>query len=96
MAFLLYEQAVANNTVKTVADLNRPANATGARIQASPHDVHYTMDGTTDPSITSGMVLQEGLPPEEFLIEDMIKIRFVQGLAGTCELNVHWFAGRDV
>jgi len=94
--FLSYEQVVASNVVKTLADLTVPANATMAVLQADTNDVRYTMDDTTDPTQTSGMVLLTSLPAELFLIEDINRIRFVRGAGTNGNLNIHYFAARDI
>jgi hypothetical protein len=96
MAFLSFEQVASDGTVKTVTSLTVPANATLAMLQASGNDVRYTMDGATNPTNASGMILQNGLTPEQFLIEDVNNIRFTQDAAGAGFVNIHYLAGRDV
>ena len=78
MAYLLYEQITVDpNTVMTIADLNPPTQATSAELQADNANINYTMDGSTDPEASSGMVLLTTEPPREFLIEDIQNIRFI-------------------
>jgi len=96
MAFLLSEQIVATAVVKTVTSLTVPAEATGAQLQSDTNDVRYTMDDATDPTQTEGMILVNGLDPEEFLIGDVRKIRFIRGAASDGNLNIHYYTGRIV
>lgn len=96
MPFLSYEQVVASNAVKTSADLNIPDNATSATLQADTQAIRYTMDNTTNPTTSSGMLLLTTEPPREFSIEDISRIRFIRDGASNGNLNVHYYAGRDV
>ena len=94
--YLSYEQVVATDTVKTVADLTVPANATMAELQADTNPVRYTMDGAVDPTVSSGMVIAVADMPKTFLIEDINRIRFIRGAGANGNLNIHYAAGRDV
>lgn len=96
MAYLFEESIAATASEKNLADLNVPANATGADLQADTQDVRYTMDGTTVPTQTTGMVFVVGNEPEPFLIEDVKNIKFVRGAGSDGQLNLHYWAGRDV
>lgn len=96
MAYIRHERISATGAVKTVTSLDIPKEATSARLQSDTVDVRYTMDGATDPSATSGMVLVNGLDPEDFLIQDVQKIRFTRGGAQDGGLNVHYYCGREV
>lgn len=96
MAYISYEQIAVLGVVLTVSALTIPANATSAEIQAQDDgDVNYTLDGTSNPGASSGMILQAGNTPKEILIDDLRNIRFVKSAANTF-LNVHYFAGRSV
>lgn len=94
--YLSYQQVVTNDTVKTVANLTVPARATAAELQADTQPTRYTMDGATDPTQTSGMVIAVADTPKLFLIEDILRIRFIRGAAGNGNLNIHYLAGRDI
>ena len=96
MSYLFHERVTAEATVKDVNDLAVPNNATSARLQADTSDIRYTCDGATNPSQTTGMVLVNGLEPEDFLLEDILKIRFTRGSGTNGGLNIHYYAGRDV
>jgi len=97
MAFLSYEVIPSGAVVDTVASLVVPANATHVMLQATGNDIRYTMDGVLAyPTTTSGMVLIDGQPPEQFLIEDLLNIRFIQDIAGVGSLHQHYFAGRNI
>jgi len=94
--FLSYQQADCTlPAVQTASAFDIPKNASGVMLQAQGNgDVNYTMDGT-QPGASSGMILQAGLAPEEFLIEDFLRIRFVKSDDVT-KLNAHFFGGRDI
>lgn len=93
--FLSFESITVSNTVLTQSDLTIPANATGVVLQAGAHDVRYRMDDT-DPSTSEGMLLRTTDPPQEFLVEDLLRIRFIRDGASDTTLQLHYFAGRDV
>ena len=96
--YLGYQQIALTGApvVKTAALLTIPGSASGAMLQAnSSGDINYTMDDATQPGSSTGMVLKADASPEEFLIEDVARIRFVQSGADTA-LNVHFFGGRDI
>lgn len=97
MAYLSYEQIDCSSPAVQDADaLTIPASATHAELQAQAEgDINYTMDGTTQPGASSGMVLRSTDSPKTFLIEDLRNIRFVKSGAAT-KLNVHYFGGRDI
>lgn len=92
--FLSFEQVSALITVKTVSALTIPGEATRVSLQADTQNVRYTMDDSTDPAQTSGMVLIVGNPPEEFLIADLRRIKFVRGSGSNGNLNLH-YSGRQ-
>ena len=94
--FLSYEQEASSGSVKTVADLTPPANATHCELQADTNNIRYTMDGVTDPTTTTGMLLITTHKPKQFLMLDLRNIRFIQDAVGAGNLNVHYFSGRDV
>lgn len=95
--FLLYEQVVADANIKTVDDLNIPAKATHAMLQADTQPVRYTMDNATAPTSGVGMVLLITEPPALFLVEDLKRVKFTRGNAATDgKLNIHYFAGRNI
>ncbi|KKM08381.1 hypothetical protein LCGC14_1724340 [marine sediment metagenome] len=94
--YLSYEQVAATNVVKTVVALTVPGNATMVELQADTQDVRFTMDDTTDPTQTSGMIMLVSLPKNMYLIEDLQRIRFVRGAGTDANLNLHYSAGRDI
>lgn len=94
--YLGFEQVVADGTVKTAAALTPPAKATHAELQADTNDIRYTMDNATNPSSTSGMVMATTHDPKQFQIDDVKRIRFTRGGGADGNLNVHYFAGRDI
>ena len=89
--FIGYEQRLVVAAAQTAAVLNIPAGATGAVLQADVQNVRYTMDNATDPTQILGMVLAVGLPAEQFLIEDLMRIRFCRGAAADAMLNIHYW-----
>jgi len=96
MAYLSYEQVAVSNAVLDAGSLTVPANATMAELQSDTSNVRYTMDGATDPTTTSGMLLLTTSDPKLFLIEDVYNIRFIRDGGADAELNIHYAAGRDV
>jgi hypothetical protein len=95
MAYLFHESEAADATVKTVAALNPPANATHVEIQAVTQPVSYRMDGGNAAALV-GMLFLTTEPPKQFLIEDLRNISFTQTAAGAGLLQFHYFAGRNV
>jgi hypothetical protein len=53
------------------------------------------MDGT-NPASGSGMLFLTTSDPKQFLIEDVKKLKFIQGAGGAGAVNIHYFAGRDI
>lgn len=94
MSFLLHEEIAATAGVKDASSLNIPPTATSALLQADTSDIRYTMDGS-DPTQTSGMVLVNGLEPEDFLIQDIRQLKFTRGSGSDGNLNVHYYNGND-
>ncbi len=95
MAYVGFEQ-VAAGLIKTVAELTIPANANGAEIQVDTQDVRYTMDGTTEPTASSGMLFLTTEPPKYFDITELRSIKFIQVAAGVGNLNIHYHSAADV
>lgn len=94
--YLSCERVASSGAVKTQTALTIPAKATQAEIQADSQNVRYTMDATTDPTSTLGMLFLTTDLPKTFLIDDVRRIRFTQGAGGAGAINIHYFAGRDV
>ena len=88
MAFLDYEQVVADGTIKDNTALTIPALANWAMIQADTENIRYTLDGTTHP--VSGKRLIVGLIPEMVLIQDLKLIRFYREGGSNGNLNIHY------
>jgi hypothetical protein len=93
--YLSFQRVASSSSVKTVEDLTVPAKATYAEIQADTQAVRYTMDGT-NPTDGSGMLFLTTSDPKQFLIEDVKKLKFIQGTGGAGAINIHYFAGRDI
>lgn len=94
MAFLSHEQ-LSVTTIQTFANLTMPTNTHGVRLQATANNIVYTMDGSSVPTATIGMVLVVGNTPEDFNVDDIKKIKFISA-SGTAKLEVHYYAGRDI
>lgn len=92
--FVGYQQILANNQVKTVAQLTVPVSALAAQIQADTQNIRYTCDGTTAPTNNSGMVLLTTQPPLSITIEDLRNIKFIQSSGGAGNLNIHYLGAR--
>lgn len=97
MIHIGYEQfdLAAAGTYSASAVLTIPGKATHCQIQSQDGDVNYTMDGTTEPSASAGMVLHGGLAPETFQISDLKRMKFAKS-GGNPKLNVTYLAGRDI
>ena len=94
--YIGFKSVASSSAVKTAADLATiPAKATSVELQAVTNHISLTMDNATDPTATAGMLLLTTSPPKEFLIEDLLRIRFIQ-VTGAGVLNCHFLAGRDV
>lgn len=89
--FLSFQQVTADNTIKNVTALTLPIGCTGAQIMAADNDIRYTMDGSTNPSTTEGMILMKGDWPKMFAIKDIRNIRFTRGTASNGTLLVHFY-----
>ena len=96
MAYLSYEQVAVSNTVLTSSSLTIPANATRAELQADTSNIRYTMDGATDPTVASGMLLLTTSDPMDFPIGDILNLRFIRNGGSDGNLNVHYSSGRNV
>lgn len=94
--YLSYEQIAVSNSVLTNSDLTVPGRATHAELLADTAGIRYTMDDSTDPTTTSGMILKVADEPKSFLIEDIRRIRFIRDGGSDAVLNVHYAGGRDV
>lgn len=73
-----------------------PTGTTHAELQADTQAVRCTFDGETHPSTTVGVILLTTEPPRLFQIDDILRIRFVQGSGGAGNLNVHWIGPRRI
>lgn len=96
MAFVGYEQVAVSDTVLDVDDLTIPAKTQWAALQADTAGVRYTLDGTTAPTTSSGMVLLTTSDPIDIPIDDLRKIKFIRSGGSDAKLNIHYAAGRDV
>jgi len=95
--FLHFQQVAATNVAKTAADFTVPDNATGVVLQSDTQDVRYTMDNVAVPTQAIGMIfVSDSYAPEEFLIEDFLRIQFISGAGTDGNLNAHFFAGRNI
>lgn len=89
--FRAFQRVAVSSVVKTVADLTIPNGATRAHLQSeATSGIRYTMDGVTDPTTTSGMILRSVSDPLDFLIDDVRKIRFVRDGAADTALLIHY------
>ena len=91
MSYVLFESQAVTNVVLTVADLAPPAAATGVVLLAETGTIRFTMDGTTAPTTSTGMMLKITDPPTEFHLEDLKNIKFIRNAAQDAVLLVHYF-----
>ena len=91
MAFLGFENMTVTDAVKQVQAFTVPAGVlTSVALQAQTQNVRYTMDGSTNPTVSVGMLLLTGQPPESFTVEDFQKIRFIRDGGANADLVVHY------
>ena len=93
--YLGFQRVAVSNVVLLGSALTVPAGASGAELQSETNAVRYTMDGT-EPTTASGMLLRTADPPKGFLIEDILRMRYVRDGAVNSVLNVHFFGGRSI
>ena len=86
--FIGYEQIAVSTSVLDVDDLTIPSGTSHAELQAGTNHVAYTMDGTA-PTSSTGMLLLTTEPPRLFLIEDVLRMKFIQRTGGGT-LNIHY------
>lgn len=98
--FIKFEQVAVSNAVKDVDDLTIPANATHVQLQAEPDNngtgIRYTLDGTTVPTVNSGMLLPATSEIIEITIDALRRIKFIRDKTVDETLHLHYFAGRDI
>jgi len=95
--YIGYQQVGVAGVVLTAANLNIPPECSRAHLQATNVDIFYTMDeNPVNPTAITGMVLQQGLAPEWFEVEDLARIRFIAGGAGNAFLNIHYYGTANI
>lgn len=88
MAYIGFEQVTVTNNVRDVNNLT-PGAATQVELQADTAHIRYTMDGSTNPTESSGMLLLTTAEPKLFGITDLKNIKFIRN-SGSPLLNVHY------
>lgn len=89
-----FESEAVTATAKTVADLSPPAAAHLCWIQADGDVIRYTLDGSTVPTSSVGMILPAN-EKIEIGITVLKNIKFIRG-SGACVLLITYFGGRDI
>lgn len=98
MPHIGYEQISVPGPAVIVASavLTIPGNATSAWVQANgAGDINYTLDGSSNPGASRGLVLRNTADPLEILIQDLKNMRFCSSGPAT-NLNVSYVCGRDI
>lgn len=92
MAFIGFENMTVTAAVKSVQAFTPPVTGilTSVALQAQTQNVRYTMDDATDPTVSTGMLLLTGQPPESFSVEDFQRIRFIRDGGANADLAVHY------
>lgn len=85
-----FQRVASAASVKDATHITIPSDTTFVEIQADTQPVRYTMDGT-DPTASSGMLFLTTEGPKTFLVEDVRKIKFIQGSGGAGAINLHYF-----
>lgn len=91
--FIGFEQIAVSSTVLDVDDLTIPSGAVAAELQASGNHVRYTMDNSTAPSVSSGMMFLTGSDPKIFGIEAVKRMKFIRDGGTDAKLNIHYMNG---
>lgn len=96
--FIGYEQIPVTTDIQTAADLDIPAAAQGAILQAESAVIRYSMvpEGKTPgppPNAGRGMLLRNTGLGQYFMIENIRNIKFV-AQSGSPKLNIHYI-GRN-
>ena len=87
-----YQQVSGGSSVKNAGALTIPAGTNKVKLQADTAVVRYTLDGTTTPSSSVGMLLE---PPGagvanneiEILVDDLMLLQFYT----SGNLNIHYY-----
>lgn len=99
MPYVKYESVQASDAPKGAEEFSIPEtqNVTRVALQATENNVRYTMsDSAEDPTPSSGMLLVADTKPEDFLLEDLKRIRFVSESGTPGVLNIHYYASRII
>ena len=94
--YIGFESIAVSDTVLKLSDLTVPPEATGAELHTLTGGVRYTMDNTTDPTVSAGMLILAASSPKYFSIEDINRMKFIRDGAVNNPLNIHYIAGRDI
>ena len=94
--FLSYQQVACSNVVVVLnTAITIPPKATHCQIQADTANIRFRMDGSA-PTSSVGALLLTTEPPRDYLIEDVARMKFLGDGGSAANLNLHFFAGRDV
>jgi len=96
MPWNLYQYVDATGVVKTVSNFTVPIEAYWCEMQSETNHIRYTLDGTTNPTTSSGMLLLTTKDPIRITAEQARKLRFIRDGAADAVLHLHWGAGRIV
>jgi hypothetical protein len=88
--YIFYEQVAVSNTVLSRANFNIPNQVTHVELQADTANIRYTMDGYTDPTVSSGMLLLTTSDPKIFMADDLLKLRVIRDGGSDANLNMHY------
>lgn len=88
-----FQQIAVSSSVLDVDDLTIPAGAVAAELQASENHVRYTMDNSTAPSVSSGMLFLSSSDPKIFGIDSIKRMKFIRDGSTDSKLNIHYMNG---
>jgi len=90
--FIGYQRVVVGPAVVNLTGVVAvPAGTVRVQLQADLLSIRYTMDNATNPNAGFGMLLIDGLSPEWFELEDLLRMRAVS-VGALSGLNIHYYA----
>jgi len=97
MTYHQYNSVEATSTVKTLLVPETANDGHYVELQAENGPIRYTMDGSTTPTQTYGMVLLEtSITPMLVSIADLKNMQFCRGSGSNATLHLHYTGGRAI
>ena len=93
--FVGFEQITVSSTVLDKTSLTIPAKTTHAVMRVSGNHMRYTMDGTTVPTTTNGMLMSTNDSSALFLVDDLLNIKMIRDGASNATLMIHYVGTKN-